>query len=122
MPFAAWNRPDHRSGPGKHQPSAGLFRAIFYPYVELFPRVEVIANSAQVARTADPRMRERSRPHHWVGTMMGDPHKIDPFRSNGNMNNGLRGLLAGAGAWKWGGGCFGTVLVFVIIYVLLGHC
>lgn len=38
------------------------------------------------------------------------------------MNNGLRGLLAGAGAWKWGGGCFGTVLVFVVIYMLLGHC
>jgi uncharacterized membrane protein YdcZ (DUF606 family) len=33
----------------------------------------------------------------------------------------LRGLLAGAAAWKWGGGCFGTILVFVIVYWLLGQ-
>jgi|GEM_PF-195311 len=39
-----------------------------------------------------------------------------------NMNNGLRGLLAGAGAMKWGGGCLGTVVVFAIIYMLLGSC
>ncbi len=32
----------------------------------------------------------------------------------------LRGLLAGAAAWKWGGGCLGTVLVFIIVYWLLG--
>lgn len=38
------------------------------------------------------------------------------------MNNMFRGLLAGAAAWKWGGGCFGTVLVFVLVYMLLGHC
>lgn len=33
----------------------------------------------------------------------------------------LRGLLAGAAAWKWGGGCLGTILVFVIAYWLLGQ-
>jgi hypothetical protein len=33
----------------------------------------------------------------------------------------LRGLLAGAAAYKWGGGCLGTVLVFVIVYWLLGQ-
>jgi hypothetical protein len=38
------------------------------------------------------------------------------------MNNFLRGLLAGAGAWKWGGGCLGTVLVFILLWVLLGQC
>ena len=38
------------------------------------------------------------------------------------MNNPLRGLLAGAAAYKWGGGCLGTVFVFVIVYLLLGHC
>lgn len=38
------------------------------------------------------------------------------------MNGPLRGLLAGAAAYKWGGGCLGTVLVFVIVYMLLGSC
>jgi hypothetical protein len=32
----------------------------------------------------------------------------------------LRGGLAGLGAWKLGGGCFSTVIVFVILYWLLG--
>jgi len=38
------------------------------------------------------------------------------------MNNLFRGLLAGYGAYKWGGGCFGTILVFVLIWVALGQC
>ena len=32
----------------------------------------------------------------------------------------LRTGLAGFGAYKWGGGCFGTVIVFLILYWLLG--
>lgn len=39
-----------------------------------------------------------------------------------HMKDPLRGLLAGAAAYKWGGGCLGTVLVFAIIYMLLGSC
>ncbi len=38
------------------------------------------------------------------------------------MNNIFRGLLAGYGAKKLGGGCFSTVLVFVLLWVLLGQC
>ncbi len=38
------------------------------------------------------------------------------------MNNLFRGLLAGYGAKKLGGGCFSTVLVFVVLWVLLGQC
>jgi hypothetical protein len=38
------------------------------------------------------------------------------------MNNLLRGLLSGYGAWKFGGGCFGTIVLFVVIWVLLGKC
>ena len=38
------------------------------------------------------------------------------------MKNLLRALLAGYGAKKLGGGCFGTVLVFIILWVLLGQC
>jgi hypothetical protein len=38
------------------------------------------------------------------------------------MNNLFRGLLAGVGAWKLGGGCLGTVAVFIIIWLILGQC
>jgi hypothetical protein len=38
------------------------------------------------------------------------------------MNNLLRGLIAGVGAKKLGGGCFGSILVFIIIWVALGQC
>lgn len=36
------------------------------------------------------------------------------------MNKLVRALIAGWGAKKLGGGCFGTIIVFVIIYYLLG--
>jgi hypothetical protein len=40
------------------------------------------------------------------------------------MRGPLRGLLAGIGAWKLGGGCFSTILVFILLYWMLGfvHC
>lgn len=38
------------------------------------------------------------------------------------MNNFFRSLLAGYGAYKWGGGCVGTILVFLLIYWALGYC
>ena len=37
------------------------------------------------------------------------------------MNNVFRGLLAGYGAKKLGGGCIGTIIVFIIIWYLLGR-
>ena len=36
------------------------------------------------------------------------------------MGNLLRGLIAGYGAKKIGGGCIGTILVFILLYWLLG--
>ncbi len=38
------------------------------------------------------------------------------------MNNIFRGLLAGWGASKLGGGCLGTIVVFLLIWFLLGTC
>ncbi len=38
------------------------------------------------------------------------------------MNNFFRTIIAGYGAKKLGGGCLSTILVFVIIYYLLGTC
>jgi len=36
------------------------------------------------------------------------------------MSKLFKGALAGYGAMKLGGGCFGTIIVFVIIFWLLG--
>ena len=38
------------------------------------------------------------------------------------MNNLFRGLIAGYGAKKLGGGCFSTILVFIVIWIALGMC
>jgi len=38
------------------------------------------------------------------------------------MSKLLRGLAAGYGAKKLGGGCFSTVLVFILLWYLLGNC
>ena len=37
------------------------------------------------------------------------------------MNNLFRGLLAGWGAKKLGGGCISTVIIFLILWWLLGQ-
>ena len=37
------------------------------------------------------------------------------------MSKLLRGLAAGYGAKKLGGGCLGTVIVFIVLWYLLGH-
>ncbi|RYZ95233.1 MAG: hypothetical protein EOP47_26235 [Sphingobacteriaceae bacterium] len=38
------------------------------------------------------------------------------------MNSFFKALIAGYGAKKLGGGCFSTILIFVLIYVALGQC
>jgi hypothetical protein len=40
------------------------------------------------------------------------------------MEGPLRGILAGAAAWKFGGGCISTILIFIIVFWALGyvHC
>jgi hypothetical protein len=37
------------------------------------------------------------------------------------MEGPLRGCLAAYGAHKLGGGCFSTIAIFVLLYILLGH-
>lgn len=37
------------------------------------------------------------------------------------MSKLLRGLAAGYGAKKLGGGCFSTVIIFIILWWLLGN-
>jgi hypothetical protein len=38
------------------------------------------------------------------------------------MNNFFRGIIAAWGAKKLGGGCLSTIVIFIIIYSLLGKC
>jgi hypothetical protein len=38
------------------------------------------------------------------------------------MPNWLRALIAAYGAKKLGGGCFSTILIFIVIYFVLGQC
>jgi len=38
------------------------------------------------------------------------------------MNNWLRSLIAGYGAYKLGGGCLSTILLFIVFYWLLKGC
>ncbi len=38
------------------------------------------------------------------------------------MNKLVRGLIAGYGAKKLGGGCLGTIVVFIIIWMALERC
>ena len=37
------------------------------------------------------------------------------------MNGFFKTLIAGYSAKKLGGGCFGMIIVFIIVYYLLGH-
>ncbi|MGH7539660.1 MAG: hypothetical protein ACRELC_01555 [Gemmatimonadota bacterium] len=37
------------------------------------------------------------------------------------MSKLLRGLVAGYGAKKLGGGCISTILIFLLLWWLLGH-
>jgi hypothetical protein len=51
------------------------------------------------------------------------PGKCDDENEKGRdliMQGPLRGLLAGVAAWKLGGGCFSTIVIFLIVFYLLG--
>jgi hypothetical protein len=39
-----------------------------------------------------------------------------------SMEGPARGCLAGLVSWKLGGGIISTILIFIIVYSLLGHC
>ena len=38
------------------------------------------------------------------------------------MNAPAKGCLAGLASWKFGGGILSTLLIFVVVYALLGNC
>lgn len=38
------------------------------------------------------------------------------------MNKFFRGIIAAWGAKKLGGGCLSTIIIFILIYSLLGKC
>jgi hypothetical protein len=49
----------------------------------------------------------------WAG-----PHRRERSKA---MNKLIKTGIAGFAAWKWGGGIFGAIILFVIIYFLLGR-
>jgi hypothetical protein len=46
---------------------------------------------------------------------------VAPNRGEVVVEGPLKGLIAGVAAWKLGGGCVSTILVFVLVYWLLGQ-
>ena len=46
--------------------------------------------------------------------------RASPVQGTDAMSKLLRGLAAGYGAKKLGGGCFSTVLIFLVLWWLLG--
>ncbi len=38
------------------------------------------------------------------------------------MNGLLKGAVAGAAAWKLGGGLISTIVIFLLVFWLLGKC
>ncbi len=38
------------------------------------------------------------------------------------MNSFFKAIIAGWGAKKLGGGCLSTIVIFIVIYMLLGKC
>jgi hypothetical protein len=38
------------------------------------------------------------------------------------MNKFFRALIAGYGAKKLGGGCLSTIIIFIVIFIVLGQC
>jgi hypothetical protein len=37
------------------------------------------------------------------------------------MEGPLRGCLAGAAAYKFGGGCLSMIVIFIVVFYLLGY-
>jgi len=64
-------------------------------------------------------MRRRGATLHLHAESRRDFHELQ--RGEEPMSKLLRGVAAGYGAKKLGGGCFSTVLIFLILWWLLGH-
>jgi hypothetical protein len=52
---------------------------------------------------------------------MRDLQLAQALLTRASMSKLLRGIAAGWGAKKLGGGCLSTILVFVVLWYLLGH-
>jgi hypothetical protein len=51
-------------------------------------------------------------------------HTVQIAFANGQegtvMQGPLRGIIAGLAAWKLGGGCISTIVIFILVYYFLG--
>jgi hypothetical protein len=48
-------------------------------------------------------------------------HSFSILTEKSSMNNFWRSIIAGYAGWKWGGGCLGFIVVFFIVFWLLGY-
>jgi hypothetical protein len=80
--------------------------------------VSYVTNDGWHARSVGARP-ERGE---WIltGAPRADCERIH-FQGETSMSKLLRGLAAGYGAKRLGGGCFSTVLIFIVLWWLLGH-
>lgn len=70
------------------------------------------------------RARNSARSHVQLAASRGNVHLRAVSNEHGGMTTMskiLRGLAAGWGAKKLGGGCFSTVLIFILLWWLLGN-
>ena len=52
---------------------------------------------------------------------MTESRNVEIAEGRNRMSKLLRSLAAGYGAKKLGGGCFSTILIFLLLWWLLGH-
>jgi|GEM_PF-477785 len=60
-------------------------------------------------------------PDNAVKSCLSWSDRIDLLRKGCKMSKLLRGLAAGWGAKKLGGGCLATLIIFLVLWWLLGH-
>ena len=56
-----------------------------------------------------------------VEATLHSPAHFRRLRGGNFMQGPLRAILAGAAAWKFGGGCISTILIFIIVFWALGY-
>jgi hypothetical protein len=77
--------------------------------------------SAPVAPPVDGQAGFLHHVWHVACTLRPRSKPTDPLREGSAMRGLIRTLLAGWGAKKLGGGCFSTIIIFIILFWLLGY-
>jgi hypothetical protein len=74
-----------------------------------------------VAQPLAPPRPNRAKSRGLARPRLGTIDALVPGQETSTMSKLLRGAAAGFGAWKLGGGLIGTILIFVVLWIVLGH-